>query len=462
MERIYIFQNLFYVFMFYCLTRCSAGDEDKQLLVTVPSGKVTRRVADDLNLTCRVFSDTKFYISWRIPQNKQLQADRIRTEDGFNEQSVTIYQLRDFDAGIYSCIARYRDTVLRKDILVSIASSEQKACFEHSFICGNGYCIPKRYACDGHMDCPDGSDESKNNCGPDPCEDKVLCDDGRCIPRTLCCDPAMDISCQLTYLLPCCKQYLASIATEALFPPPKPGSALPPHRRYSGSVDYLQSSVYTVVSCVVVFIFVATIMVAAICRIHMRRSAMAMFPSHVSAAATTERHRFLPWCQHAHHAGPRFASRPSTVTGGNSCSHLPYGANLRTITCSHGSYVVAAYSSSHDKVHFFQHLPKPPEYSPVADDPPPPYSSVDDLRAIANESALLRGAEADKTVTQSVQMPPNWHHLCSASMSTTPESGAVATEAAAPSSGEASPLLTTGGLDGKSSRRDGTSGGVHQ
>ncbi|XP_064480115.1 uncharacterized protein LOC135393783 isoform X2 [Ornithodoros turicata] len=429
------FQNLLWIFLFYCLVGDSVEDEDKQVLVTVPSGKVTRRVADDLNLTCKVFSDAKYYISWRIPQNRQLQADRIKLEDGFNTQSVTVYQLQDYDAGVYSCIARHRDRVLTKEIFVSVVQSEPKPCSDHSFPCENGHCIPRRFACDGRMDCNDGSDESKIVCGSDPCKDKVLCEDGRCLPRSFCCDPATDISCQLSFLLPCCKQYLASIATEALFPS-KAAGTLPPHRRYSGNVEYLPSSVYTVVSCAVVFIFVATVMVAAICRIHMRRSAMAMFPTHVTPASSTERHRFLPWCSHH----PRFSARPSSLNT-HPCSHLPFGGNLRTVTCPHGSYVVAAYSSSQGKVHFFQHLPKPPDYSPAADDPPPPYSSTDNLCvAVANESAVGND-EGRKTFTQSVQIPPSLHHLCSATINALADDD-NACVAVASASGESSPLLS--------------------
>lgn len=69
------------------------------------------------------------------------------------------------------------------------------------------------------------------------------------------------------------------------------GIVLVPHQHFGPGVEYLQSSVYTVVSCAVVFILVATVMVAAICRIHMRRSVM---------ATAFRPPRCLPWCRQLH------------------------------------------------------------------------------------------------------------------------------------------------------------------
>lgn len=39
----------------------------------------------------------------------------------------------------------------------------------------------------------------------------MLCEDGRCLPRATCCDPATQLGCRLTYMLPCCRKYLASV-----------------------------------------------------------------------------------------------------------------------------------------------------------------------------------------------------------------------------------------------------------
>ncbi|XP_065287144.1 uncharacterized protein [Dermacentor albipictus] len=400
------FRELFAVVVLFGAIRGSSESEGKELVITVPSGKVARRVDDDLNLTCKVASDERFHITWVTLQDKMRQAHRIKIEsEHFNEKTVTIYHLEESDTGWYTCVARHHDSnvnrVFNRTVYVSVstyASSGRRPCYNQSFVCGNGYCIPKRYACDGHVDCHDSSDEAPKHCGPDPCEDKVLCEDGRCLPRSLCCDPATQPDCRVTYVLPCCKKYLASIAntTTSLVGV----LARPPHQRVGASVEYLQSSVYTVVSCAVVFILVATVMVAAICRIHMRRAVMASPFPFVSSHAD---HRCLPWCRPLHH--------PVTTTGMSfgegapaSCTHLA-GADLRTVTCAHGSYVVATYSSSgtpggRPKLHFLQQLPKPPEYSPLAQGPPPPYQSTEQL-ATAGSKESSTGTQATSVANTS-------------------------------------------------------------
>lgn len=389
------FCELFAVVILFSAIHGSSESEGKEVVITVPSGKVTRRVGDDLNLTCKVNSRERFQVTWIIPQDKVRQAHRVKVDaEHFNEITATIYQLEEPDTGWYTCVARQNDSSVNKAFnrtvyvaVTAYALPGRRPCYNQSFVCGNGYCIPKRYACDGHVDCHDSSDESPKNCGPDPCEDKVLCEDGRCLPRSLCCDPATQPDCRVTFLLSCCKKYLASIAnvTTSLVGV-LPG---PPHQRLGTSVEYLQSSVYTAVSIAVVFILLATVLVAAICRIHMRRTVMASpFPF---ASGGQADHRCLPWCRPLHHpvttAGVGF--RDGSMA--SSCAHhLAGGADLRTVTCAHGSYVVATYSSSvtpggRPKLHFLQQLPKPPEYSPLAQGPPPPYQSTEQLAASGNK-----------------------------------------------------------------------------
>lgn len=390
------FCELFAVVVLFSAIHGSSESEGKEVVITVPSGKVTRRVGDDLNLTCKVNSRERYLITWIIPQDKVRQAHRVKVDaEHFNENTATIYQLEEPDTGWYTCVARPNDSnvnkTFNKTVYVAVtayALPGRRPCYNQSFVCGNGYCIPKRYACDGHVDCHDSSDEAPKHCGPDPCEDKVLCEDGRCLPRSLCCDPATQPDCRVTYLLSCCKKYLASIAnTTHSLVGVLPG---PPHQRLGTSVEYLQSSVYTAVSIAVVFILLATVLVAAICRIHMRRTVMAS-PFPFASGGQPPDHRCLPWCRPLHHpvttAGVGF--REGSLA--SSCAHhLAGGADLRTVTCAHGSYVVATYSSSgtpggRPKLHFLQQLPKPPEYSPLAQGPPPPYQSTEQLAAASNK-----------------------------------------------------------------------------
>lgn len=122
MDTLFSFRELFALIFFLSVIRKSAESEGKQIVITVPSGKVTRRVDEDLNLTCRVTAKETYSISWDIPQNKQLQVDRIKTEDKFNEQSVTIYRLGEVDTGMYTCTAQHGKTVLKQIVYVSVSS----------------------------------------------------------------------------------------------------------------------------------------------------------------------------------------------------------------------------------------------------------------------------------------------------------------------------------------------------
>ncbi|CAH2223822.1 jg27864, partial [Pararge aegeria aegeria] len=61
-------------------------------------------------------------------------------------------------------------------------------CFENQFTCRDGTCINSMFACDGHADCNDRSDEE--NC---PCqENEWQCVSGQCIPINGYCDSIVD------------------------------------------------------------------------------------------------------------------------------------------------------------------------------------------------------------------------------------------------------------------------------
>lgn len=81
------------------------------------------------------------------------------------------------------------------------------ACHENQFRCANALCIPRRWHCDGHSDCPDDSDEQ--NCTAIACPDsKFLCQqENRCIEKTKLCDSHRDCSDGSDETTSCCKYY---------------------------------------------------------------------------------------------------------------------------------------------------------------------------------------------------------------------------------------------------------------
>ena len=122
--------------------------------------------------------------------------------------------------------------------------------------------------------------------GEAPCDGKLHCDDGRCISKKYCCDKYYDANCNATYEIPCCGKLVNFLTPD--FP-------LQTHHPFH-EIGFLQSTMYTIIGiiffllasfvtcitcrfeslgCAVAFVLIVTFTVIAVCRVHMRRSALA-------------------------------------------------------------------------------------------------------------------------------------------------------------------------------------------
>ena len=101
----------------------------------------------------------------------------------------------------------YIELITFQDCKTLTYNSSFPTCGENEFRCLNRfYCIHNSWLCDGDNDCPDGSDESVDQCGNmdgtgfgslsqvpgaidgSPCRtDQFQCDSGQCIPGHLQC-----------------------------------------------------------------------------------------------------------------------------------------------------------------------------------------------------------------------------------------------------------------------------------
>jgi hypothetical protein len=277
-----------------------------------------------------------------------------------NSLHLVVKDLKETDSGNYTCEAKPLMDSLYFDPSTEYVDVRVKpkigTCSEPLFSCPSGECIGRIYLCDGKADCKDGSDESERQCGTwnrNPCEGKLRCENGRCISKHWCCDKLVDRNCTVRTTPKCCMQ-LQSLNLDVNQYSPQP-------QQYS-DMGFLQTTIYTVIGCAMVFMLIITIMVIAICRVHLKRTAIARYPHHLSQAAQ----RQDSWGNIFLHAG-----------GG-----LPY--------TSAASGLLVTYNINNG-VQFVGRPVNPPPYSeilrvPPREGPPPPYASNENIANMPSSS----------------------------------------------------------------------------
>ncbi|CAG9136092.1 unnamed protein product [Plutella xylostella] len=176
-----------------------------------------------------------------------------------------------------------------------------KHCARNAFWCGER-CVLPAYVCDGQRDCERGEDEAPALCGPDPpchAPDKLNCSNGRCIPAAACCRQplcAQPACCHL-YNLP--RDDGFDIEYPALFE----------DRHAPDDYGFIQSTIYTVTACALIFMIAVVLLVSAICKMHMKRAALRAMAQPPPRAQLYQTHRFPP-CYEA----SRLLEQARTVT----------------------------------------------------------------------------------------------------------------------------------------------------
>lgn len=391
----------FKIFSFLCLCiRLTAGTDEsttnedllhslKPKLTIYPEGIVNgnsrylvRRVEETLNLTCKLESPEgidlpTFNMSWDVPNKTQNSPIRVLKNQSVNALNLIVHQLQSYDEGEYECEAE-SSAIQLKTLINVVIKKKGPSCADKLFLCSLGSCIPPRYVCDGKRDCPNGKDESFDVCGTDkPCRDKLSCEDGRCIPIAWCCQQFIDNNCTVKNRLQCCHQLNINNNKHYV-----DHGYVADQQRFS-DMTFIQTTLYTVIGCAMAFMFIVTILVIAICRVHMKRSMMSRYPVPPRGAATV-----LP---------------PSNIH--HRAEHLPYydldvylnrSALSDTITAPG---LLVTYNINNG-VQFVGHPIDPPPYceviaSPPREGPPPPYASREDLGG--ESEALLQRSPSDAT-----------------------------------------------------------------
>ncbi|XP_046383168.1 uncharacterized protein LOC124153834 [Ischnura elegans] len=269
------------LFLLLSLTLKANGSEENAkvelVIISYPKSKGTnviyKRAEETLNLTCRAVSETgslpQYTLNWDLPFTPQNSKNRVIYGKGLNILTLVVQNLKVSDSGDYNCEAKLDGEVkLRESVTVNVKNKKifnpKTSCNDKMFSCSAGQCIPRRYMCDGFFDCDSGADEAVVYCGPDACQGRIICEDGRCIPKYWCCDQRSDPNCTVKVKPACCSQW------HKLYMDNDHGY-LSEQQRYS-DMGFLQTTIYTVIGCAMAFMFIVTILVVAICRVHMKRS----------------------------------------------------------------------------------------------------------------------------------------------------------------------------------------------
>lgn len=373
--------------IFFLNVYCNVVGSNVSLRI-FPNSLIVSRVDDTLNITCEILANDAhpltYNLEWVVPTLLDSAVLRRNVTRHHNALTLHISQLQETDSGVYVCNASTKgDVLLMANVTVTV-KPKKGTCSQNFFMCGSKDCIARRFLCDGLRDCPDGSDESESYCGTDPCKEKIHCDDGRCLNRNDCCHPSLDTKCR-GYHLQCCSKYLEKFSM--------PIKVMDDDKRYESDMGFLQSTIYTIIGCAVAFIFIVTIMVVAVCRVHMKQTAMT-----ASHPRTLVARSALYWA----HRPPHDVDTCFPVGGQRSLHRVPYPPStnlLVTYNINNGIQLVGR-------------IVEPPPYSevvlePSVDGPPPPYTSTDNLQQLSRDTAVANVNSAPRGQAMEFAGQPN-------------------------------------------------------
>ncbi|XP_063372185.1 uncharacterized protein LOC134660382 [Cydia amplana] len=230
-----------------------------------------RRVGENLTLVCEIKGDRqpRLYVWNYVAANGSSSHRRFAIEPSgpTASSSLLLPDLQVEDSGRYLCSSPPYSVT--KFVLVQRAAGSIN-CARGAFSCGDR-CVLPTYVCDGHPDCRHGEDEAPPICPPSVCQQPGMlnCSTGRCISAAACC-PTPNAG-PLCLQHSCCSEH-DPYRTEGFVEVDFPASFEDKHA--PDQYGFIQSTIYTVTACALIFMIAAVLLVSAICKMHMKRAAL--------------------------------------------------------------------------------------------------------------------------------------------------------------------------------------------
>ncbi|CAF4957028.1 unnamed protein product [Pieris macdunnoughi] len=227
---------------------------------------LVKRVHDNLTLVCATRGDNtaRAYVWNYVGNNTGASTFTVSPSGLASSSQLEKYDLQLTDSGHYMCSSP--PFSITKYLLVQKRGSQ---CARGAFSCG-ARCVLPRYVCDGKPDCARGEDEALDICPPLPCQrnDRLNCSTGRCIPEAACCHTA-DVLCQQDS---CCSEHPRYARLDE-------GDEVLEYtrsedRHTTDDLTFIQSTIYTVTACALIFMIAVVLLVSALCKMHMKRAAL--------------------------------------------------------------------------------------------------------------------------------------------------------------------------------------------
>ncbi|XP_064634751.1 low-density lipoprotein receptor class A domain-containing protein 3-like isoform X1 [Lineus longissimus] len=227
------------------------------LIQVVPQSPLKVQVGATVHFNCSVNTDIIPPETMVWDYNKELEPKVAIRRLGMNLLQIKITKVALVDSGTLRCKAENQYRVPQfKEISLWVLEKKENACTgSMQYKCTSGECIFLPFRCDSIVHCEDASDEI--GCKPS-CSMGFLCKNKNCIGARLVCDRYSENHCGDW-----------SDENNCMYKRTDPRKIL--DKTEEDEMDWLRTTVYTAVGCIIAMVLIIAILIVAILRIRMKR-----------------------------------------------------------------------------------------------------------------------------------------------------------------------------------------------